>query len=443
MKINARKMALKILNRIEIEHVFSHHALNHFFDTYEVSGIDRRFISNLILGVLEHKMLIDFYIRKFSKVRFGKINHEVVNILRLGIYQIMFMDKVPESAAVNESVKLAKRISPAQGNYVNGVLRAFIRAYAEVPLPDERRHPDEYLSIKYSHPKWLVNLWLDAFGLSEAKALMAANNMTPMLSIRVNQLKTSRDAFLKVLAEAGIVAEASALVADGILIQSVNQLNITSLPGFKDGLFQIQDISSMLVGEIANAKPGDFVIDVCAAPGGKSCHTAERMNNRGRILSRDISEQKCQLVDENARRLGIKIIETAVFDAAHFDKSLRQTADIVLVDAPCSGLGIIRRKPDIKYNKTPEDLVALALLQKTILSIASEYVKIGGTLVYSTCTLNRAENDDQVADFLAHHEAFEQISLAGVMEGQSETITLMPNRHQTDGFFIAKMKRIK
>ncbi|MBS7527434.1 16S rRNA (cytosine(967)-C(5))-methyltransferase RsmB [Fusibacter paucivorans] len=443
MKINARKMALKILNHIELEHVFSHHALNHFFETYEVSNIDRRFISNLILGVLEHKMLIDFYIRKFSKVRFGKINHEVVNILRLGIYQIMFMDKVPESAAVNESVKLAKRISPAQGNYVNGVLRAFIRAYEEVPLPDERRHPDEYLSIKYSHPKWLVNLWLDAYGYDDTKALLAANNMTPPLSIRVNRLKTTRDDFLKVLDAAGIVATPSKLNPDGILIQSVNQMNITSLPRFKEGDFQIQDISSMMIGHIADVKPGDFVMDVCAAPGGKSCHMAERMHNSGRLLARDVSEQKCQLIADNASRLGISIIETAIFDARHFDKSLRQSADVVLVDAPCSGLGIIRRKPDIKYNKQPEDLASLTRIQREILNAAAEYVKVDGILIYSTCTLNEAENDGQVNDFLAHHDSFERVSLAGIIPGQSETLTLLPHQHQTDGFYIAKMKRIK
>ena len=441
MKVNARKMALKILNRIEIEHEFSHHALASFFENYEVEGVDRRFISNLVMGVLENKMLIDFYIRKFSRLRFGKINHEVVNILRLGMYQMMFMSKVPESAAVNESVKLAKHISDVQGNYVNGVLRSFLREYKSVPLPDSKKHLDEYLSIKYSHPKWLVNMWLEEYGEIFTEALLKSNNMTPPLSIRVNALKTSRNVYFELLKANGIEAELSEIASDGILIKNLNQVAITDLPGFKEGYFQVQDISSMVVGEISGAKPGDFVIDVCAAPGGKSCHVAEKMQNNGKVLARDIYEHKCAIINENATRLNLGIVQTEVYDAQNFDKNLLRKADVVLVDAPCSGLGIIRRKPDIKYNKQLEDLSALEKLQEQILKTASEYVKLNGTLIYSTCTLNKLENEVQIERFLKHHKQFERLP---VREDQSsEMLTLFPNVHQTDGFFIAKLRRVQ
>jgi len=441
MKINARKMALKILNKIDLEQAFSHHVLNAFFDEYTISNIDRRFISNLVMGILENRMLIDFYIRKFSKTRFGKINKEVVNILRLGIYQILFMDKVPVSAAVNESVKLAKHISPSQGNYVNGVLRGFVRGYEETPLPDEKRHFEEHMSILYSHPLWLVQLWEKQYGADFTKKLLKANNETAPVCVRVNTLKTTPRAFCDMLERQGVKASSYEGVPEALMISDLNHKRIVDLEGYQEGLFQVQDISSMFIGTVAEAKKGDVVIDVCAAPGGKSCHIAQTMDNTGRVIARDLYEHKCDLIHQNAKRLGITIIETEVHDALKFDIKLKMQADIVLVDAPCSGLGIIRRKPDIKYNKSENDLTSLVKLQSEILSVASEYVKEGGTLIYSTCTLNDAENIDQVNQFLAHHKAFELIDLSGYTKDAQKTITLFPNVHQTDGFFIAKLKR--
>ena len=442
MKINARKMAVKILNKIDLEQAFSHHVLNAFFDEYTISSIDRRFISSLVMGSLENQMLLDFYIRKFSSTRFGKINKEVVNILRIGMYQIIFMDKVPVSAAVNESVKLAKHISPSLGNYVNGVLRGFVRGYEQTPLPDEKRHPQEHMSILHSHPLWLVKLWEKQYGLEFTKQLLTANNQMPPVCIRVNTLKTTPSAFGDLLSAQGIKAVPYKGIPEALIISDLNHKRIVDLDGYEDGLFQVQDISSMFIGTVANAKKGDLVIDVCAAPGGKSCHIAQTMHNEGRIVARDLYEHKCDLIQQNAKRLGINIIETEVRDALKFDSQLKKKADIVLVDAPCSGLGIIRRKPDIKYKKTEDDLTSLVKLQSEILSVASEYVKEGGTLIYSTCTLNDAENIDQVNLFLSHHKAFELIDLSDYTKEAQKTITLFPNVHQTDGFFIAKLKRV-
>lgn len=439
MKINARRMALKILNRIEIEHEFSHHALASFFQSYEVVAIDRRFISNIVLGVLEHKMLLDFYIRKFSKLRFGKINHEVVNILRIGMYQVLFMDKVPESAAVNESVKMAKRISGSQGNYVNGVLRSFVREYETIAFPDPIKHLDEYLSIKYSHPKWMINMWLEHYGRDFTEDLLKANNLIPPLSLRINTSKITREEYGELLRAKGVDFTLSELVSVGISVLNLNQLAVEDLPGYQEGWFQVQDISSMKVTEVSGVKEGDFVIDVCAAPGGKACHMAEILKGTGKVLARDLHEHKCEIVRENAKRMKLTNLVTETYDATHFDKTLKEKADVVLVDAPCSGLGIIRRKPDIKYNKQLEDLTSLEAIQTKILNVTSQYVKINGFLIYSTCTLNPLENEVQIRRFLKHNQQFELVNLSET----SEMLTLFPNVEGTDGFFIAKLKRIK
>lgn len=443
MKINARKMALKILNRIEIEKDFSHLAMNAYFDEYELADIDRRFISSMVLGILENKLLIDFYIRKFSKIRFGKLSHDIVNILRMGIYQIMFMTKVPESAAVNESVKLAKKISIQQGNFVNGVLRSFLREYKDVKLPDPKKHLPDHLSIKYSHPLWLVEKWLSAYGRTFTEALLKSNNQIPPLSIRVNTLKISREAYALLLEKANVDYVFSTISDEGIKLVNLNQLSVVNLPGFEKGFFQVQDESSMLIGKLAGVKPDDFVIDVCAAPGGKCCHVAQLMANKGKVVARDLHEHKLRIIRENADRLGIDIIKTEQHDAIHFDPNLRAKGDVVLVDAPCSGLGIIRRKPDIKYNKTEESLKELTTIQAKIIASSAEYVKSGGTLVYSTCTINSAENEDIVNAFLAHHDQFELVDISTNVEmvSTSKMITLFPNVHQTDGFFIAKMRK--
>lgn len=441
MKINARKMALKMLNHIEQEKAFSHIVLNQYFEEYEIGEVDRRFISSLILGILENKLYVDYYIRRFSKIRFGKLNHEIVNILRIGIYQMLFMDKVPQSAAVNESVKLAKKLGSKQGNFVNGVLRAFTRDYQNVKLPDAQKHTADFLSIKYSHPLWLVKKWISAYGNVFTEALLKSNNAIPPLSIRVNTLKISREDYSKNLLEANIDFQLSDLVDEGIVINALNHVSVRDLPGFEEGHFQVQDQSSMLIAGIANPQEGDFVIDVCASPGGKTCHMAQLMKDHGKILARDLTHEKCQIIDENANRLGINSITTEMYDATHFDKKLTEKADVVLVDAPCSGLGIIRRKPDIKYNKSEEILAELSVIQQKILNESASYVRKGGTLIYSTCTINVDENEAVVNTFLDHHPQFELIDLSKekIRGDKGPMITLYPHVHGTDGFFIAKM----
>ncbi|GAU78745.1 16S rRNA (cytosine(967)-C(5))-methyltransferase RsmB [Fusibacter sp. 3D3] len=459
MKVNARKMALRILGQIDKDKSFSHIALNRYFEQYEMDSIDRRFISYLVLGILENKILLDFYIRKLSKLRFGKIHHEVVIILRMGLYQIEFMSKVPDSAAVDECVKLAKKINPEQGKFVNGILRTFIREKDKIEFPDAKRHPSTYLSILYSHPEWMVERWMDQFGISFTETLLKANNNSPDLIVRVNPLKTTKEALMRHLDEAGVVYEPSRYIKDALVIKSLNALSIDVVPGFEEGFFQVQDESSMFVGILSDVKEGQTVVDVCSAPGGKATHVAQLMNNTGVVYARDLHEHKLSLIMENVERLGLDNIKVQIFDAQLFDKALEHKADVVLVDAPCSGLGIIRRKPDIKYNKSIEELLELSELQKQILSTSSEYVKDQGTLIYSTCTLNFEENEAVVRWFLEHHPKFELdgdqgghlsiVNRALLTEkglgllADTEMLTLYPNQHGTDGFFIAKMIKVK
>lgn len=431
MKINARKLALRILDDIQSSGDFSHVVINRTLGQYQVEAADRRFISNLVFGILENRIFLDFHIRKFSAQRFTRIHPSVVNILRMGFYQLIFLNKVPDSAAVDESVKLAKLIHPKEGSFVNGILRQFIREGKKVDLPDRKKHPVTYLGILYSFPEWLVEKWLLQYGYAFTEGLLRASNEVPRLSVRVNLTKTSVAALMEAFSGVGVIAEISKKVPYGIIISDLNHLSIQELPGFNDGAFAIQDISSMMVGHMVDIEPGQTVIDVCAAPGGKATHFAERLGGEGKVIARDLSEDKLKIIEENVVRLGLNNVVVEAFDATIFDETLENSSDCVLVDAPCSGLGIIRRKPDIKYNKTPESLMALTDIQKNILDISSRYVKQGGLLVYSTCTINRDENEAIVHSFLNQHTEYELCP-----DGM---VTLYPHVDQTDGFFIAKM----
>jgi 16S rRNA (cytosine967-C5)-methyltransferase len=437
MKINARKLALRILDEIDQTHDFSHLVVNRTFQRYDIESADRRFVSHIVFGVLENKLLLDYYIRKLSAQRFSRIDPSIVNILRMGLYQLVYMTKVPDSAAVDESVKLAKGITAKDSSFVNGILRTFLRSNKTIELPDRNKHLVTHLGIKYSFPEWLVEMWLKAYGEKTTEGLLEASNKTPQLSLRVNTLQTDLETLQNKLDAVGIVSKQSELVPTGLVIESLNNLAMQEIPGYSEGDFIIQDISSMCVAHLSGVKDDQTVLDVCAAPGGKTTHMAQLMHNSGRIIARDNQADKLETINENVARLKIKNVIVEQYDALTLDESLINTIDVVLVDAPCSGLGIIRRKPDIKYNKTPEGLLGLIDIQKGILKNAAEYVKVGGTLMYSTCTLNPAENQDIVNWFLKQDTRFKVQPLSEV-----GYLTLFPNTHDTDGFFIAKLNKI-
>lgn len=444
--VNPRRIALDILVDIEKNEAFSNITINKFLKKNEVSSLDRRFITQLVYGVLENKQYLDYIIKSFSKTKITKIQIEILNILRLGLYQIIFLEKTPNSAAVNESVKLAKKVNFRLSGFVNGILRSFLRGQDDIKLPKYNDNPIQYLSIKYSHPEWLVSKWVSDYGIDFTKELLEANNQAPKLTIRTNTLKITRGSLINELTSEGVQCKKGEIASESIIIQSMKD-SLDNLKTFNNGLFQVQDESSMLVSHVLNPCEGQFVVDVCSAPGGKSTHIAQLMKNKGKILSRDIHEHKLDLIEENLKRLGISIIETERFDALKLDKRLLNSADRVLVDAPCSGFGIIRRKPEIRYFKHPEDITKLSKMQIKMLKTSSNYVKIGGELVYSTCTIQDEENKNVIKEFLKQNESFTLLdvnnNLPESILSKDKYLQLYPNITNTDGFFICKMKRVK
>ncbi len=446
MQKNSREIALRVLYEINEQGAYSNISLNRNID-YEVSSLDDALIREIVYGVLENKLFIDWVFSSFSKIKFKKISPYIKEIIRMGIYQIMFMDRIPDSAAVNESVKLAKKYGH-KGSYgfVNGLLRNVTRNKDNIKLPDKEKNSKEYLSIKYSHPKWMIDTWVDEFGYEFTQDICIANNTKPNLNIRVNTIKTTKEELIELLNQKGFIVHKAKYANDGLIID--NPTKITETDEFKRGLFQIQDESSMLVTQIMDPKEGSIVIDVCSAPGGKTTHIAQCMNNKGKIIARDVYEHKLNLIEDNCKRLGIEIIETQLYNALKVDEELIEKADYCLVDAPCSGLGLLRRKPDIKWNKQQDNVDEIINLQYQILVNGSKYVKRNGILIYSTCTINRDENINLVNKFLKENTDFKFASFKGLVNNidngmdNEGYIELFPNIHGTDGFFIAKMIKI-
>lgn len=416
----SRETALKVLVKIDKDGAFSNIALkSELSKNKELTQQDRYFITNLVYGVVDKLLTLDYVISKLSKIKLKKISVWILNILRLGIYQIMFMDKVPESAAVNESVNLAKRYGHgASKGFVNGVLRSATRY--EIEYPDDKL---EYLSVKYSYPMWLCEKFVNDFGYEFCEDLMIAFSKSPRLTLRVNTLNSDIDTVFNALSEYNPEILEDAIICDGFDV-SDNEL-------YKKGYISVQDISAQTAGKVLAPKKGDTVIDMCAAPGGKTTQLAEIMENEGRIYAFDMYEHKIDLINKNAKRLGIDIIDAQCQDATVLNNELIGTADKILCDVPCSGLGIIGRKPEIKWNRQ-EDLDELLSVQAKILENASRYLKPDGVIVYSTCTINKDENEKITDAFLKEHSEFKK----------TYEKTFYPNTHKGDGFYICKLERL-
>jgi len=441
----AREAALKILYDINEKGAYSNISINRHFSIGKLKEIDKAFATELVYGTIKWKLTIDWIIEQFSKVKISKISPWIMNILRMGVYQLLFVDKVPATAACNESVKLAKRYGhAASSGYVNAVLRNIARNKNKIEYPDRNSDALRFLSIKYSHPEWMVKKWVDLFGIDFTEELLESNNEVPELTVRVNTLKTTKDELAENLKVSGYEVENGRYMEQALIIK--NPRSISDMESFKKGHFQVQDESSMLVSQILDPKPGELVMDVCSAPGGKATHIAELMKNEGCVIARDIHEHKIKLINDAINRLGLDIVKTELFDATIPDERYREKADKVLVDAPCTGLGIIRRKPDIKWERTEADLAEIVKLQKKILRAASTYVKPGGTLVYSTCTINPEENELVVKDFMRSDSSFKLVDITQYLprslykaDAVNGYIQLFPNTDKVDGFFIARM----
>jgi len=443
----ARERALKILYDINDKGAYSNISLNKYLNDQELRDIDRSFITDIVYGTMNRRLTVDYFIEKYSSIKIKKLSPWILNILRMGIYQLLFTDRIPVSAACNESVRLAKKYGHmASSKYVNAVLRNIARNKDNLPYPDKDSDLLTYLSVKYSHPQWMVEEWLKRFGEEFTEELLKANNSIPLFTVRVNTLKISKDSLAEILEKDGFEIENGKYLEEALIIK--NPVSVQKMEAFKKGYFQVQDESSMLVAKVLDPKPGETVLDVCSAPGGKSTHIAQLTNNKGTVISRDIHEHKIKLIDEAKKRLGLDIIKTEVFDAVTLDDGLIEKADRVLVDAPCTGLSIIRRKPDIKWSRNSGDKKEITELQERILSTASKYVKKGGVLVYSTCTVEPEENEETVERFIKNNGDFylEDITPLVPKTLKKESLIkgylqLYPNIDGVDGFFISRMVR--
>jgi 16S rRNA (cytosine967-C5)-methyltransferase len=394
-----RDIALKILYDINEKDAYSNIALNKYLEGNTLKDIDRAFITEIVYGTVKWRLKIDWVIRSFSSVRLKKISPWILNILRLGVYQLLFTTKVPESAACNESVNLAKKYGhQASTGFVNALMRNIAKSKDSIAYPDKNGDKVQYLSVKYSHPEWMVSRFMNLFGEEFTESLLNTNNGIPQFTVRVNTLKTSRDRLIESLAAQDIEAYPGKYSKDSLIIK--NPSSVTRLEAFKNGSFQVQDESSMLVAQVLDPQPEEFIVDACSAPGGKATHIAQLMGNKGIVLARDIHEHKIKLIDDAARRLGTSIVNTEIFDASTPDYSYEGRADRVLLDAPCSGLGIIRKKPDIKWAKDIDDEKGITELQLKLINNVSKLVKPGGVLVYSTCTIIPEENQDIIRNFI-------------------------------------------
>ena len=436
-----RELAMQVLQKIHVEDAYANVALAETLREVRLPERDRRFLTELVYGVTKAGETLDYMIGRYV-ADLRKAQPAIRELLRLGFYQIFLMDRVPPSAACDTAVELAKKHGRrGADSFVNGVLRAALREPERAALPDGRNA--HALALRTWHPKWLVERWMRAYGYERTEALCRCNNTSAPLSVRVNTLRTNRPALLEQFAAAGAEARASALVPEGILLRAHGALD--ELAPLRMGLAQVQDESSMLVAHVLAPEPGMTVIDVCAAPGGKTTHIAQRMENRGRILAFDIYEEKIRRIERNAQRLGISIIEAEVRDARTIGAAYTGQADRVLVDAPCSGLGVLRRKPDARWKKRAGDQKTLPPLQRAILASAAEAVKKGGILVYSTCTMEACENAAIVENFLRTHTDFVLEDTGGFLPVQKTTehmVQIMPETDGPDGFFIARMRRL-
>ena len=437
---NVRDAALTILLAVDKHQAYSNLLLNQTINKYKIDAKDRALLTELTYGTLQHKYTLDFYLEPFIR---GKMDLWVKWLLRLSLYQMEYLDRVPDHAAVNEAVEIAKRRGhKGIAAVVNGILRSILRQ--GVRSTEEITEPKKRLAIETSHPEWLVERFAEAYGMEKTTEMLRENNVPPFNTVRVNTSKATVEEAMALLAEEGVEAQRSKIIPECLHLIS-GQASRTK--AFKDGYITIQDESSMMPANALNPQPGWRVLDMCAAPGGKTTHMAEKMKNEGSILATDIHPHKLDLIDETSTRLGLNIIQTAPVDGRKAAEFLQaESFDAVLVDAPCSGLGVMRRKPDIKYTKREEDLSRLHTIQLELLDNAVKVLKKGGRLVYSTCTVNKEENEETVLAFLASHPEIESVPLENLPKellerSQSGMLQVFPQDFGSDGFFVAAFRK--
>lgn len=444
--VNPRELIVDMLIEITKKGEYSHVVIGQTLEKYQyLSKADRAFLKKVTNGTIEQMIYIDYILNHYSKVKVNKMKPMIRAILRSSVYQLYFMDRIPSSAVCNEAVKLtAKRGFQNLKGFVNGVLRTIVREECKEILPP-KEHVIQYLSVKYSTPEWLVKQWMEVYGKEQTEHMLSYFLQEKNTTIRCNNSKITSIKLKEKLIEDGVKKIVNTPLSYAFEISGYDYL--TGLSSFREGLFAVQDMSSMLVAEAAGVKENNVCIDVCAAPGGKTLHVADKLGGTGKVFCGDISERKAEKIMENVERMGFENVAVHVWDAMEFEEELKDIADIVLADVPCSGLGVIGRKPDIKFKMSPEGMEALIPIQRKILSNVRNYVKPGGVLMFSTCTVNEKENQENVKWFVKEYPEFQledfseqmpEIVKSLVNNGQ---LQLLPGECNTDGFFIAKLRR--
>lgn len=447
--INLREVILEALMDIVEEEQYSHIVLRDVLEKYQyLEKRDRAFISRVTEGTLENMIRLDYIIERFSKVTVENMKPVIRNILRMSVYQLEYMDSVPDSAVCNEGVRLAQKRGFYQlKGFVNGVLRSVARNLDKVEYPSREKQPVWYLSVTYSMPEWILKSWLSLYSFETVEAVCQDMHEEKPTSVRCNLDKASKKQIIESLENQGISVEENPYLDYALNIRNYNYMK--AVDAFKNGWFQVQDVSSMLAAEAAAPKWGDYCIDVCAAPGGKSLHLADMLHGSGHVEARDLTDYKVSLMQENIERIGTINMSACQRDATFFYPDSVEKADILIADVPCSGLGVIGKKPDIRYKMTPAKQAEIIKLQRKILDTVWQYVKVGGTLIYSTCTIGAVENQYNLKWFLENYpfcmESLEPY-LCETLHGKTTGagyLQLLPGIHKTDGFFLARLKRIR
>lgn len=444
LKKNVRATAMDLLVTIEKNQSYSNLLLNSTIEKNELSPKDIGLLTELTYGTLQRRMALDFFLKPFIKDS-KKLADWILHLLRLTLYQMVYLDKIPDRAAIYEAVEIAKkRGHKGIASLVNGVLRSIQRE--GLPSFEMIADPIERLSLETSHPKWLVTRWVNQFGYDKTKEMCEMNLTAPLQTARVNLTRISRDECIALLEEDGFQIEKSSIIPEAIRCLKGN---LASTLAFKYGMLTIQDESSMLASYALGVKENQSVLDACAAPGGKSTHIAEKMGNSGEVISIDLHEHKVKLINDNAKRLGLENIDTVVMDSRQVGEQFKEESfDRILLDAPCSGLGVMRRKPDMKYTKTEQDVERLSSIQQKLLQSVSPLLKKGGILVYSTCTVDREENEKTVAEFLQKNPQFEgdttfkdrmPEAVQSLIKGYD--LQIFPQDFGSDGFYIAVLRK--
>lgn len=436
--MNSREVALNIINRVLIEGAYSNLVLSNELNESDLNEKDRALVTELVYGTIRRKKTLDMIISNYIK-DISLMDERVLNILRMAIYQMHFLDKVPEFAACNEAVELAKQISVQDSKLVNGILRSYTKNPDDMDVKDKI----DRLVYQYSYEPWFIRMIYKQYGEENGRKILSGLNATPKVTVRVNASKGEYDEVFERLEEMGYDVEEGYACPEAIIIKGGSSIENNEL--FREGLITVQDESAMLVSPLLDLNSGDVALDLCAAPGGKTTHIAELLENEGKVYSFDLHENKLSLINENLERLGLNNVEVEAMDATKLNSKYVACADKVLIDVPCSGLGIIRKKPEIKWNKSRKSLKDLVPTQRAIMENAWAYLKNGGTMIYSTCTLNAEENQDNVEWFLNKYKdaKVEKIFLGNMdnfIYNNDGSLTILPNEYM-DGFYIAKISK--